>query len=197
MTSLRDVGEHLRRVGRSEIAAFVAKQRAAHALFERMQRAMHADRAHVQRLGRLRRTAGLHEGEQHFQFTKGDFVVDSVAHVELWNGRNRPLSARARLLQISVNPHAPASLRRVPAYVMSGLAALSVAMLMMPQPVPHGRVVELTQQLCAAMLPPIVADREDDAYREHRAAHCDAAPVVRPLTTFSSIFRCNDERFAA
>jgi histone acetyltransferase (RNA polymerase elongator complex component) len=65
-------------------------------------------------------------------------------------------------------------LRRVPAYVTSGLAALSVAMLMMPQPVPHGRVVELAQQLCAAMLPPIVADREDDAYREHRAAHYDA-----------------------
>jgi hypothetical protein len=65
-------------------------------------------------------------------------------------------------------------LRRVRAYVTSELAAFSVAMLMMPQPVPDGRVVQLPQQLRAAMFSPIVAHREDDAYREHRAAHYDA-----------------------
>ena len=85
---LRDIGKHLRGFRRLQVAALVAEQRAAHALFERMQRPVHADRAHIQRLGRLRQVAGLHECEQHFQLAKGDLVVDSVAHLEPWNGRN-------------------------------------------------------------------------------------------------------------
>jgi hypothetical protein len=53
-----------------------------------MQRPVHADRADVQDLGRLRQVARLHEREQDFQLAKGDLIVDSVAHLGLWMCRN-------------------------------------------------------------------------------------------------------------
>ncbi len=81
---LDDVGSHIRQhvrgFGRQQVAPFVAEQGAAHAFFQRVQRAVHADRAHIQRLGGLGEVARLHVGEQDFELAQGDFFVDPVSH---------------------------------------------------------------------------------------------------------------------
>jgi len=65
---------------RNEGAALVAKQLAAQAGLQRMQRAVHAHRRGAQQIGRFREIARLHEGQQHLEFAKGDFVVDTRFH---------------------------------------------------------------------------------------------------------------------
>jgi hypothetical protein len=71
---------------RPQIAALAPEQHTPHALFERMQRPMHANRTHIESLCRLGQVFGLHVREQDFQLAKGDFFVDSVRHLGLENG---------------------------------------------------------------------------------------------------------------
>ncbi|MNN66925.1 hypothetical protein D3C81_1825290 [compost metagenome] len=70
----------MRGLGRQQVAAFVAEQRAAHAVLERMERPVHAHRADIERLSGLGKVAGLHEGQQGLELAERDLFTDAQGH---------------------------------------------------------------------------------------------------------------------
>ncbi|MNC18939.1 hypothetical protein D3C75_668610 [compost metagenome] len=73
---LRAVLQHVGTFQRTELAPLALEQRAAQGVFQRVQGAMHADRAGVQLGGGARQVAAAHEGQEDFQLLEGQFFVD-------------------------------------------------------------------------------------------------------------------------